>query len=213
MTLPMKTSFLLLLVPLAAAPLVWTRAATSAEAAPPAAALVASEARSFEIDTAHSAINFRVMHNGVSWSHGRFNEFKGEFKLDAANPAQCSIEIEVDPASIDTANEKRDQHLRSQDFFDAKQFPSLSFKSTSVKSGSAAGRMVVTGELELLGKKNTVEVEVELVGQVEHAKGSLAGLDGRFTIQRSEFGMKYGLDKGSLGDEVHVTISLEGRAR
>jgi polyisoprenoid-binding protein YceI len=209
----MKTPSLLLLLPLAAAPLVWARAATSVEAAPPAAPFAASEARTFAIDAAHSAISFRVMHKGVSWSHGRFNGFEGAFQLDEANPAQCSIQIEVDAASIDTNHEGRDKHLRSQDFFDTKQFPSLSFKSTGVKAGGAPGRMLVTGELEMLGQKKPVEVAVELVGQAEGGKGAMAGLDGSFTVKRSDFGMKYGLDQGALGDEVHVSISLEGVAR
>jgi len=206
----MKTPTLLFLLPLVATPLVWTRASSDAEAAQPAATLAPIEARTYAIDASHSAINFRVMHKGVSWAHGRFNGFQGEFALDAANPAQSSIQIEVDASSIDTNHGKRDDHLRSQDFFDVKQFPSLSFKSTSVKAGKSKGQMLVTGELELLGKKKSVEVEVALVGQSDSQRGAMAGLDGNFTIKRSDFGMKYGLDQGSLGDEVHVSISLEG---
>src|SRR5881394_3464579 len=111
-------------------------------------ASLARAAEKFEIDPAHSSVTFKVNHMGVSTVYGRFNLTKpvGAFVLDADDPAKSTFEIQVPTKNIDTGVQKRDDHLRSPDFFNAAQFPTISFKSTSVKKVDDK-TMEVTGDL------------------------------------------------------------------
>lgn len=165
-------------------------------------------ADTYEIDTAHSMIIFRAKHNGVSYNYGRFNEFTGKITMDA-DVSNNTVEFEVKAASVDTGNEKRDQHLRSSDFFSAKQFPVIIFKSTKVSAKEGKENVLeVTGDLELHGVKKSVTVDVEITGQGQGRQGeSLIGFESTFTIQRSEFGMTYGM--GSVSDDIRITVSIE----
>ena len=163
----------------------------------------------YEIDTAHSMIIFRAKHNGVSYNYGRFNEFTGEIMINADAVIERTVEFEVKAASIDTGNEKRDQHLRSSDFFSAKQFPLITFKSTEVSEKEGKEDMLeVTGDLELHGVKKSITVDVEITGRAEGKDGeSLIGFESTFTIKRSEFGMTYGM--GGISDDIRITVSVE----
>lgn len=178
-----------------------TPAAASATPAP-----VAAAAETYSVDTAHSHIQFRTTHMGVSYAHGRFNDFTGDFALGDAP----SVRLEVQAASIDTAVDKRDDHLRSPDFFNAKQFPKITFASTKIeKQGEDA--YSVTGDLTLLGKTKEVSFEAKKIGEGERGRaGYLAGVHASFPIRRSDFGMTYGIENGGVGDEVLLEISLEG---
>ena len=165
----------------------------------------------YEIDTAHSMIIFRAKHKGVSYNYGRFNEFSGKIVIssDVRPHSGSMVEFEVKAASIDTGNEKRDQHLRSSDFFSAKQFPVITFKSTEVKAKGGEGDVLeVTGDLELHGVKKSITVDVEITGRAEGKDGeSLIGFESTFTIKRSEFGMTYGM--GAVSDDIRLTVSIE----
>ncbi len=165
-------------------------------------------ADTYEIDAAHSMIIFRAKHNGVSYNYGRFNEFTGKITMDA-DVSNNMVEFEVKAASVDTGNEKRDQHLRSSDFFSAKQFPVITFKSTKVSAKEGKEDVLeVTGDLELHGVKKSVTVDVEITGRGQGRQGeSLIGFESTFTIQRSEFGMTYGM--GSVSDDIRITVSIE----
>ncbi len=165
-------------------------------------------ADTYEIDTAHSMIIFRAKHNGITYNYGRFNEFTGEITMDA-DVSNNTVEFEVKASSIDTGNEKRDQHLRSSDFFSAKQFPVITFKSTKVSAKEGKEDVLeVTGDLELHGVKKSVTVDVEITGRGQGRQGeSLIGFESTFTIQRSEFGMTYGM--GSVSDDIRITVSIE----
>ncbi|MCY3720679.1 YceI family protein [Candidatus Poribacteria bacterium] len=165
-------------------------------------------ADTYEIDAAHSMIIFRAKHSGVSYNYGRFNEFTGKITMDA-DVSNNMVEFEVKAASVDTGNEKRDQHLRSSDFFSAKQFPVITFKSTKVSAKEGKEDVLeVTGDLELHGVKKSVTVDVEITGRGQGRQGeSLIGFESTFTIQRSEFGMTYGM--GSVSDDIRITVSIE----
>ena len=167
------------------------------------------EVPAYEIDTAHSMIIFRAKHNGVSYNYGRFNEFTGKLMMDATDVSMSMVEFEVKAASVDTGNEKRDQHLRSSDFFSAKQFPVITFKSTEVKAKEDKKDVLeVTGDLELHGVKKSITVDVEITGRAQGRDGeSLIGFESTFTIKRSEFGMTYGM--GGISDDIRITVSVE----
>ena len=168
---------------------------------------------SYEIDTAHSMIIFRAKHNGVAYNYGRFNEFTGKITIgsDVRAHSESMVEFEVKAASVDTGNEKRDQHLRSSDFFSAKQFPLITFKSTKVREKEGETDMLeVTGDLELHGVKKSITVDVEITGEGKGRQGeSLMGFETTFTIKRSEFGMTYGM--GPVSDDIRLIVSIEAK--
>lgn len=169
---------------------------------------LADAADKYEIDTAHSMIIFRAKHAGVSYNYGRFNEFTGKLKIDE-DVSKSEVEFEVKAKSIDTGNEKRDQHLRSSDFFSAKQFPVITFKSSKVKAKEGEEDVLeVTGDLELHGVKKSITVDVEITGRGQGQKGeSLIGFESTFTIKRSEFGMTFMV--GPVSDDIRLTVSIE----
>ena len=186
---------------LAAAALAFAAVGTpSAQAAP----------ESFDIDPVHSAVIFRIHHFGSGYSYGRFNDFGGKLVFDEASPAGSSVSVEIKATSVDTANAKRDDHLRGPDFFDVAQFPTITFKSTAVKAAGATS-FDVTGDLSMHGVTKSVTVRMEKTGGGKDAWGMFrVGFEGTMTIKRSDFGMKYGLDNGALGDEVRLTLAFEG---
>ncbi len=184
------------LVATAGAPAVATPVANPAAAAP-------AKAPSYTVDPVHSYVIFKIKHDGIGNNYGRFNGPTGTFTWDEASPESGTLEVSVKTDQVDTGMGKRDDHLKSGDFFDAKQFPTISFKSKSFKKG-AAGKVDITGDLTLLGKTKTITVTAEPTGKT--AKG--AGIETTFTIKRSEYGMSKMIDR--LSDEVTITVALEG---
>ncbi|MEZ4465728.1 MAG: YceI family protein [bacterium] len=161
-------------------------------------------AANWKIDEAHAAAVFYVSHLGVSNTHGRFNKITGTIVDDA----DLSVSVEIETGSVDTNNAKRDQHLRSPDFFDAAQFPKLTFKSTAAtKTGE--GTWDVTGDLTLHGVTKSMTIKVVKVGQGKDPwGGTRIGFDASFVIKRADFGMNF--MPGGIGDDVHITVALEG---
>ena len=174
---------------------------------------LADAADTYEIDTAHSMILFRAKHMGITYNYGRFNEFTGKLMIDETDISKSMVEFEVKTASVDTANEKRDQHLRSSDFFSAKQFPVITFKSTKVSMKDGKEDMLeITGDLELLGVKKSITVDVEITGKAKGRQGEpLIGFESIFTIKRSEFGMTYGA--GAVSDDIRLIVTIEAKGK
>ena len=198
------------LAALAAAGLAFTLAHRTADASAPAPlAPVSAAAKTFQVDPVHSAIIFKIKHQGVAWNFGRFIDMSGEVVLDEAEAAKSSVKLEVKAESVVTGNAKRDQHVMSPDFLDVKQFPTLSFESTRV--GKKGGTWTVEGNLEFHGTKKKITVEFEKTGEGPGRGGAtVAGFYAEFTIKRSEFGMDFMI--GPLSDEVTIMVSLEGNA-
>lgn len=164
-------------------------------------------ADTFAVDGVHSSILFRCGHLGVSYQWGRFNSFTGEFVLDE-DPAKSHVSIEVEAASVDTGNGGRDDHLRGPDYFDAKQFPKMTFRSTAVAKGEGDA-YAITGDLELHGVKKSITFDVQKVGEGDFDKfGYRAGFTGSFTIDRFDFGIESSGE--TLGHDVEMTFSIEG---
>jgi polyisoprenoid-binding protein YceI len=161
----------------------------------------------YTLDAAHAGVTFKISHLGLSWTYGRFKDLSGSFTIDPTNPAATKFEVTAKVESVDTDNAKRDEHLRSPDFFNAKQFPSLSFKSTAVKA--VQGGYEVTGDLTLHGEKKAITVTMVGGRTVEFPKGvQRTGYSTEFKIKRSEFGMDKMLE--AIGDEVLISVSFEG---
>jgi polyisoprenoid-binding protein YceI len=166
-----------------------------------------AHADTFKIDPVHSSIAFSIKHLGVSDFYGRFNDLSGQVVFDDADPSKSSVEVSVPVESIDTKNEKRDQHLKSPDFFNAKQFPMIIFKSKSVEGSGETYK--VTGDLMLHGVTKPLTLEIERGPNGKGMEGEVRG-GGRtdFKIKRSDFGMNFMPD--ALGDEVAIFLSFEG---
>jgi polyisoprenoid-binding protein YceI len=180
-------------------------------AAPVATASAPAQAGAFSVDSVHSHVGFRVKHLGTSYNYGRFNNATGSFNIDPADPAKTTIDVSVKTEDIDTANADRDKHLESPDFFSAKEFPTLSFKSKSAKK-AGDNKVEITGDLLLHGKTKEITIVAEKTGEGKGRDGKpLIGLETRFTIKRSEYGMTNLI--GPVADEVEITVSLEGKGQ
>lgn len=162
----------------------------------------------YQVDPVHSSVVFAIGHMGVSRFYGRFNEFSGSFTVDSDQPGNCAISLKVDAGSVDTANGRRDAHVRSDDFLDTDGFPVIAFESELVER-LPDGSFRVAGHLTFMGQRKPLEASARLVGSAESERGRLAGVEARFTVRRSEFGITYGM--GSLSDEVELIVSLQGR--
>ena len=170
----------------------------------------ATAVETYKIDSVHSSAMFRVKHLNVSYFYGRFNDISGSIKWNDADPSASSFEVQIKTDSVDTNNKQRDNHLRSPDFFNAKQFPAITFKSTSVKQ--AKDGYEVTGEFTLHGVTKTITINLVGGKKAEFPKGvQRTGYSGEVTIKRSEFAMEKFL--GGVGDEVPVSVSFEGSKR
>ncbi|MEY2487059.1 MAG: hypothetical protein QOH39_2707 [Verrucomicrobiota bacterium] len=169
--------------------------------------LSANAADTFKIDPAHSSVVFSVQHLGVSNLYGRFNDISGTVVFDKDNPSKTSVEVSVAVDSLDTHFPKRDQNLKSPDYFDAKQFATITFKSKKVEGAGDAFK--VTGDFTLHGVTKPLTVDFKKVGEGKGVQGEpRAGGETRFTIKRSDFGMNF--QQGAVGDDVTIILSVEG---
>lgn len=169
-----------------------------------------AKSEGYTLDAVHSSVTFRIKHLNVGFIYGRFNTVSGSWKFDAENPSASSVKVEVKTASIDTNNTQRDDHLRSPEFFGAAQFPTITFTSTAVKKADDT-HFDVTGDLSMHGVTKSVTVRMEKTGTgTDPWGGYRMGFEGTLILNRSEFGITYGIDKGTLADEVRLTIAVEG---
>jgi polyisoprenoid-binding protein YceI len=171
-------------------------------------AALPARADEYAVDPVHSGLTFKISHIGLSQVPGRFNDFSGAFVIDP-DPAKCSFSGTIKVESVDTGNAQRDTHLRSPDFFNAKQYPTITFKSTSVKA--VKDGYEVTGEFTMHGATKPVVMTLTGGHKAEFPKGvQRTGFwtTGDLVIKRSDFGMDKALD--ALGDEVHIAITFEG---
>lgn len=168
-----------------------------------------ADVETYTVDPAHSTVLFRVKHLDVTYIYGRFNKMSGTFDFDAKEPAKCSFEITINVRSLDTNANGRDKHLKSPDFFNVKEFPKATFKSTAVER-TGKNEYQVTGDFALHGVTKSITVPMIHSGFGPGLRGGhIRGFECTFTIQRSDFGMNFML--GKLGDEVRITVSLEGK--
>ena len=188
----------------------WTK--TLLTAATLTLAGAAEAADSFKIDPDHTNIVFFVNHLGYATMIGQFQEFSGQFTFDPAAVESNAVELTVKTASVDTDQQARDDHLRSPDFFNAAEFPEMTFKSTSVaKTGDKTG--AITGDLTLLGVTKPVTLTVTFNQLMEHPlpqynKVMVAGFSATTKLSRSEFGMTQFVPY--IGDEIEIILEVEG---
>lgn len=170
-----------------------------------------AEPHTYDIDPDHFSIGFGVAHIGYADILGLFLKGKGSFVYDEQTRKLSSGRVVVSADSVFSNHKARDNHIRENDFLDAKQHPDIVFEATGYETTSAtAGKL--TGKLTLLGQTRPVTLDVTLNKAASypfgHKKHTL-GLSARTTIRRSEWGMTYGVEKGLVGDEVALTFELE----
>lgn len=181
--------------------------ATPKAATPPAVATTGPQV--FTVDDVHSMALFRVQHFGAGQFWGRFNDIEGNFTFAPTRAEGMKFDITIKVDSVDTANDDLNKHLRSPDFFSAKDFPLMTFKSTSAVKVDD-GTYDVTGDLTLHGVTKSVVARVEYCGMADMGRGPKAGFEAQLLIKRSDFGIKYGVDKGAIGNDVKIIVGLEG---
>ena len=163
----------------------------------------------YNIDPVHSTALFRVQHMGAGNFWGRFNDVNGTVTFapeDDKKTFQFNIDIPLE--SVDSGNDKLDQHLKSPDFFNAKEHEKMSFKSTEIERLSQHV-WDVTGDLALNGTTKKIVALVRFIGTADMGRGHKAGFEAAFDIKRSDFKMNYGVENGMLGDMTHVVVAME----
>jgi polyisoprenoid-binding protein YceI len=176
------------------------------------AGLAHADAVEWKLDSSHTTVGFSVPHLVVSSVEGRFKEATANVRLDDADLTKSQVSVDINAASIDTGDAKRDDHLRGPDFFDTKKYPKLTFKSTKlVKSGAG---YKLTGDLTIRDVTKPITLDATLSAPVKtpwgnHARG--AKLSGK--VKRSDFGLKWNkaLEAGGVvvGEEVTINVSAE----
>ena len=166
----------------------------------------------FKVDPAHSSVGFQVRHL-VSRVDGNFRTFEATYTFDKDKLASFNLQAVAQVDSIDTNNKKRDEHLKSPDFFDAKKFPTISFKSTHLEKQSDT-QYKVTGDFTMHGVTKSVTFDVEHLGEAKDPMGTVrGGATATASVNRKDFGIVWNkqLDAGGvmLGEDVKITLNLE----
>lgn len=173
-----------------------------------------SFASTWEIDTAHAAANFSVKHLAVSTVNGNLGDVTGKVELDDKDLTKSKIEVSIDVKGINTKQAKRDEHLRSADFFDVEKYPAMIFTSTKIEKQKGA-KVKVTGDLTMHGITKSVVLDGELSGEQANpwSGAKVRGFSGTTKLNRKDFGLTWNkaLEAGGVlvGDEVKVTVEAE----
>lgn len=165
------------------------------------------------IDPAHSEVTFKVKHLVISTVTGQFNSFNGSIESDSDKFERASVSLEADISSIDTGNDDRDAHLKSEDFFKADEFQKLAFESTSFKS-AGNNEYEVTGDLTIRGTTKTVTLHAVHGGTVKDPYGNTkAGFEVTGSVNRKEFGLEWNVvtEAGNVvvGDKVTLQLDIQ----
>jgi polyisoprenoid-binding protein YceI len=173
----------------------------------PDAPRASAETSTWEVDGVHSFVLFKNKHLQVASIHGRFDGISGKIELDEQDATKSKLEVVIDAASVSSGNSKRDDHIRNPDFLNAAQFPTITFKSTSITKVDDK-HFEVNGDLTLHGVTKPVKATMEKGGPVDHPRGGrVVGFEGSFTVKRGDFGITKYLDP--TNEDVTMTLSIE----
>jgi polyisoprenoid-binding protein YceI len=166
----------------------------------------------YTLDVTHTNLGFIARHAMVTKVRGSFNEFEGSVTIDGDDPSKSTVQVTINVASIDTRNEQRDTHLRSNDFLDLANFPEIKFVSTAITS-IGANDFEVTGNLTIKGVTQAITIPLEFQGSAKDPYGNLrVGFEGSVAISRKDFGVTYNaaLETGGvlIGDKVVLEFDV-----
>lgn len=168
-------------------------------------------ADTYTVDKNHSEAAFQVRHI-LTKVRGTFRDFAGTINYDKAKPENSTVEFRIKTTSIDTGNQKRDDHLRTPDFFDVATHPEIVFKSTKVVA-KGSNKFDVTGDFTMHGVTKSITLPVTFLGEQKFMKGSKAGFETAITINRKDYGLNWNraLESGGVlvGEEVEISINIE----
>lgn len=196
--------------------------ATGTEDGTPEKTPASAEAVTWNVDATHTEINFTVKHFFTPVT-GTFKDYQVDFRYDRDNPANSSVSVTIDVASVDTKNERRDNHLRSGDFFNAAEHPRMTFESTSVRRVSES-QLIATGNLTIKGITKEVDLPIAVLGitdlppQMQEMMGGVtevASFEATTQLDRREFevGVANWAQTMIVGGEVEVSINLEANRK
>ena len=161
----------------------------------------------YSLDITHTQIKFAVSHLGFSTSRGSFREFSGNYSFDPAAPEASSVEVVIQTASVDLDDEEWNSHLRAAQWFNVEQFPTMTFKSTSVES-AGEGQFIVKGDLTLLGITKPVALDAKLNKIGDQMGKPKSGFSASATIDRRDWGLK--TFAPMIGAQVSINLEIEG---
>jgi polyisoprenoid-binding protein YceI len=169
--------------------------------------------QTFSIDPSHSRAGFTVRHMGFSKVRGRFEQLEGFLHMEGNDLSTLEAQATIQTQSITTNDQKRDEHLRSADFFEVEKYPTLTFKSTGVE-GVDGNRFTLVGELTMHGVTRTVELAGEFLGEgVDPWGGTRAAFEAATTVNRKDYGLNWNavLETGGLlvSDAVEITLEIQ----
>jgi polyisoprenoid-binding protein YceI len=172
-----------------------------------------TQAQDWNFDKAHSTIGFGVKHMLIANVTGNFNDYDGKVVFDGKNLEKGVVELTINVLSINTNNEKRDEHLRSSDFFDMEKYPTITFKSTKIVKGEG-NNFTLTGDLTMKGVSKPVILDCVLNGVITDPWGTTrAGFSGTTTIKRHDFNIAWDnkLQDGSfvVGEDIAINLQIE----
>lgn len=167
----------------------------------------------WQIDAAHTDVGFAVKHMMISTVKGRFADLSGTITMDETDPARSSVEVTINAASVDTRQEQRDAHLRSADFFDVENYPTLTFRSRRVES-VGNGEFRVVGDLTIRGVTREVVLEAADEGRGKDPWGNeRAGFSAKTVVDRRDFGLTWNaaLETGGIlvGNDIRIVLEVE----
>lgn len=170
------------------------------------------EPSSWSIDVAHSSISFKVRHLGISNVRGEFLTYDAEVLMDGADLSTLAVDATIETTSIDTGNERRDNHLRSDDFFGAEEFPNMTFTSTGVTEVDG-DTFHLAGDLTIRDVTKSIVLEGEFLGTATMGDSERAGFEATTTINRKEFNLSWDrlTEAGGfvVGHDVEIILELE----
>ena len=167
-----------------------------------------AQVSTWKIDSAHSGIEFQIRHLGVSNVRGSFSKIAGDIKLDEKDITHSQVNAVVDATTVNTNEPKRDEHLKSPDFFDIAKYPTLTFKSTGITKVNGKLKLVGDLTLDAVTKSVTLDLDGPAAPQENHGK-IVSGFSASGTISRKDFNFGSKYSAPVLGDDVKFTIDIE----
>lgn len=172
----------------------------------------AQQAKTYDVDPVHTAVIFSAIYMGQSPFYGQFTDYRGTLTYDGQNSDSFKPTLEIPMDSIDTHNEQRDAHLKSPDFFNAREYPTVKFVSQKLTE-TGDGKYEVTGDLTLHGVTKQVTAEVSRLKAGKTPMGDRCGLGATFNVKRSDFGVTTMMGDDGIGDEVTLHVGVQAVAQ
>ena len=177
----------------------------------PTAAVEARQATDYQIDPVHSTVVFSALYMGQSPFYGMFTQASGSASYDGSSPDSFALEVVLPMESIDTHNEQRDAHLKSPEWFNAREYPNVTFRGRGL-TDNGDGTYSLDGELTLHGQTRPVTATVTHLKAGTTPRGERMGVGASFTVKRSDFGVTTMLGEDGIGDEITLHVGLQAVA-